>query len=316
MVQHSSFLKLSLSNGASLAYNIFGLEQLQKGNLPLILVGGRSHIKTDWERLIPPLSQKRAVLAYDHRGIGDSTYSTPDKNDDSTIVSMARDLLALVEHVGWKDVNILGFSMGGVILQQLLLFPCHATEATPLPFRVHHALLTGTMCSPIQPRRVLPPPSIINAPASGQLMTTEQKNDLRRVVDASLGPKWVALPENKARYELWLERSLTGRPTRTLLKQGRALRMFSFREELINIPSSTKVLVIHGREDVVVPFSYAEEILRSIPHARMVEIGSQRGQVPNYDFGHVWYEYFEVDVWVRVIEEFVDTRDTFLTSRL
>ena len=68
--------------------------------------------------------------------------------------------------------------------------------------------------------------------------------------------------------------------------------------------------MIHGREDLVVPFSYGEEILRSLPHARIVEIGSQRGQVPNYDFGHLWYEYFEVDVWVGVIEVFVDEEES------
>jgi hypothetical protein len=63
MVQNSSFLKLSLSDGASLAYNIFGLEQLQGGNLPLVLIGGRSSLKIDWERLIPSLSQKRTGLS-------------------------------------------------------------------------------------------------------------------------------------------------------------------------------------------------------------------------------------------------------------
>ena len=94
-----------------------------------------------------------------------------------------------------------------------------------------------------------------------------------------------------------------------LLLYPKQLRKFNFSKQLIDISSSTKVLVIHGQEDITIPFSFGEEIFRSLPHARIVEIGSQRGQVPNYDFGHLWYEYFEVDVWVGVIEVFVDEEE-------
>ena len=66
------------------------------------------------------------------------------------------------------------------------------------------------------------------------------------------------------------------------------------------------MLLLHGQEDIIVPYSNAEEILRFLPHARIVQIGTEIGQVPNYDFGHLWYEYFEVDVWVGVIETFLD----------
>lgn len=45
--------------------------------------------------------------------MGDSTYSTPARNDDINIEMMARDLFALIEHLGWNDIDILGFSMGG-----------------------------------------------------------------------------------------------------------------------------------------------------------------------------------------------------------
>lgn len=50
------------------------------------------------------------------RGIGDSTYATSERNDKLTLDMMARDAMALIDHVGWKDVDILGFSMGGMTL--------------------------------------------------------------------------------------------------------------------------------------------------------------------------------------------------------
>lgn len=50
----------SLPDGAKLGYEIFGAEHLSKfGKLPLILIGGMSNIRIDWERLITPLSQAR-----------------------------------------------------------------------------------------------------------------------------------------------------------------------------------------------------------------------------------------------------------------
>jgi pimeloyl-ACP methyl ester carboxylesterase len=45
--------------------------------------------------------------------MGDSTYSD---NDDITIESMARDLLFLLNSLGWNELAICGFSMGGELI--------------------------------------------------------------------------------------------------------------------------------------------------------------------------------------------------------
>lgn len=70
--------------------------------------------------------------------------------------------------------------------------------------------------------------------------------------------------------------------------------------------------MIHGQIDQVIPFSCAQEILQRIPWARLVEIGERPGQVPDYAFGHHWFEYFDVRVWRDVLEEFLrgDGRQT------
>lgn len=38
----------------------------------------------------------------------------------------------------------------------------------------------------------------------------------------------------------------------------------------------------------------------------MVEIGTQKGRVLSHDFGHVWWEYFGVDVWAGAIDVLLD----------
>ena len=55
------------------------------------------------------------VLIYDHRGIGDSSLS-PAGDDEISIETLARDLLALLVHLNWKEVALCGYSMGGMFI--------------------------------------------------------------------------------------------------------------------------------------------------------------------------------------------------------
>jgi hypothetical protein len=43
-------------------------------------------------------------------------------------------------------------------------------------------------------------------------------------------------------------------------------------------------------------------MLRRIPSASFVEIGTKPGQVPSLAFGHHWFEYFDLGVWYNVVE--------------
>ncbi len=64
----------------------------------------------------------------------------------------------------------------------------------------------------------------------------------------------------------------------------------------------------------MVPFFSSTDILSAIPHAKAVSIGPNRGQVPHLDFGHQWYEYFDIEVWVGVIEEWMKAEDKIETK--
>lgn len=74
--------------------------------------------------------------------------------------------------------------------------------------------------------------------------------------------------------------------------------------------------MIHGKFDKIVPFSYSADILKRIPWARMVEIGSEPGQIESLDFGHSWTEYFGVDVWYQVITRFLNESTNDVRARL
>ncbi|TCD70933.1 hypothetical protein EIP91_000839 [Steccherinum ochraceum] len=287
-----------LPDGAQLAYEVLG--SLHVGSpTPIVLICGASNVAGDWERLSRVLSQRRPVLVYDHRGIGNSTYSTAQKNDIITIESLARDLVDLIKGLRWSEIILCGFSMGGVIAQQLLLLPFHPTRPSPLPFRVSHVILSGTMAQPI----VVSPAMMKPRPAGP--LTSQQKQELvREGVEASFDPEWVSDPKNKERLEWFIRRMVVQRPARTILSQHKAITKIEFADLHKYFPS-IPVLVIHGSEDQIVPLTEGQELLKRIPWARMVQVGDKPGQIPSGKFGHHWWEYFEASVWVDAIEVFL-----------
>jgi len=240
------------------------------------------------------------VLVYDHRGMGDSKLSH--KEDNITIELLARDLLFLLEHLRWKDLSICGFSMGGVVAQQLLFLPYHPDRPTPLPFRVTHVLLTGSLCSVLRDKRYgFPLQAIPDRP-----LTEQEKLDLARPsLEWMFDPKWVSDPENAQRVDWWVRSIVSGRPRRVIVKQLKAMNRFDFTGLHEKLPRSMQFLVIHGEVDAVVPPYCGQEILRRIPWATPVEIGSQPGAVESLEFGHHWFEYFDVQVWHDIVEKFL-----------
>ena len=68
--------------------------------------------------LIDALARSRRVITFDNAGVGGSTGTTPD-----TIEQMARDAIAFVTALGTSQVDLLGFSIGGFVAQEIALRP-------------------------------------------------------------------------------------------------------------------------------------------------------------------------------------------------
>lgn len=80
------------------------------GRLPVLIVHGLSFFSYDWIGIASALATDREVVAMDMRGFGDSTESA---SRDYSLPTMARDLLAVADHFGWKRFIGIGHSMGG-----------------------------------------------------------------------------------------------------------------------------------------------------------------------------------------------------------
>src|SRR5262249_12455596 len=85
---------------------------------PLLLIMGVSGTALHWgEAFLQAPRDDFDGVAYDHRRVGASTRL----DGPITIVEMAEDAAALLEALGIDAAHVLGFSMGGMIAQELAL---------------------------------------------------------------------------------------------------------------------------------------------------------------------------------------------------
>jgi pimeloyl-ACP methyl ester carboxylesterase len=82
---------------------------------PLVLLQHFSGNIDAWDpAVVNALAADRPVIAFDNAGVGRSTGQTPDN-----VESMARDAVAFISALGLSEVDLLGFSLGGCIAQQV-----------------------------------------------------------------------------------------------------------------------------------------------------------------------------------------------------
>ena len=103
---------VSAANGIDYAYRDTG-----GSGLPLVLLQHFRGNLDNWDpALIDALASVRRVVTFDNAGVGGSTGITPD-----TIEQMARDALAFMAAMQFRQADLLGFSIGSFVAQQIAL---------------------------------------------------------------------------------------------------------------------------------------------------------------------------------------------------
>ena len=81
--------------------------------MPVVLLTHLAAVLDNWDpRVVDGIAAKHPVIAFDNRGVGASSGSTP-----TTIEEMARDAVTFIRALGFDRVDLFGFSMGGMIAQ-------------------------------------------------------------------------------------------------------------------------------------------------------------------------------------------------------
>ncbi|MFI5044383.1 MAG: alpha/beta fold hydrolase [Acidimicrobiales bacterium] len=96
--------------------------------IPLVLVHGFTGARIDWTDVIDDLARDRRVVAWTHRGHGDST-NTADPSS-YTFEQLKDDMVAVTDELGLGRFHLLGHSMGGIVSQRYVL--THAERVASL----------------------------------------------------------------------------------------------------------------------------------------------------------------------------------------
>ena len=100
-------------NGVKICYKIHGKED----SYPIICVHGFGSKKETWIGQVGMLSEKYKVINYDLRGSGKS--ERPDK--PFTMEMLADDLAGLMDFLKIESAHFLGFSLGGMVIQNFVI---------------------------------------------------------------------------------------------------------------------------------------------------------------------------------------------------
>ena len=103
---------VSAASGTDYVYR-----QVGEGTPALVLLQHFRGNLDNWDpELIDALARDRRVVTFDNAGVGGSTGTTP-----STITQMARDAIAFLEALELGAVDLLGFSIGSFVAQEIAL---------------------------------------------------------------------------------------------------------------------------------------------------------------------------------------------------
>jgi pimeloyl-ACP methyl ester carboxylesterase len=99
--------------GTRFVYRELGVDS----GVPVIFLNHLAANLDNWEpRVVDGIAAKHRVITFDNRGVGASEGKTP-----NTIEAMAQDAVAFIRALRLDQVDLLGFSMGGMIAQVIAL---------------------------------------------------------------------------------------------------------------------------------------------------------------------------------------------------
>lgn len=222
--------------------------EVQGSGPPLLLVCGTALGITGWMLQLPWLAERRTVIAFDNRDCGRSGYV----ETDYAPADVARDAAALLRHLELGPVDVLGYSLGGAVAQELALAE---------PALVSKLILLSTWDATDGWFRQ----KMRTWHLAGERMSDEELLDV--LLFDLFTHRWFA---DEAQVESFRALAMANPwPQRRdgFLRQVRANQRHDARDRLTGIVQPT--LVVCGTEDQVTPDRYSRALASAIPDAKL-----------------------------------------------
>jgi pimeloyl-ACP methyl ester carboxylesterase len=237
------------AGGVDFAYRELG----PSTGTPVILLTHLAANLDNWDRrVVDGIAATHHVVAFDNRGVGASTGTVPD-----TVEAMAHDAVTFIRALGFEQVDLLGFSLGGMIAQVIAL------EEARL---VRKLILTGT------------------GPAGGEgidKVTRIANLDIARALVTFRDPKTYLFFTRTANGKRSAREFLARLKERTT-NRDKAMSLRGYRAQLKAIhrwgrqePADLSVieqpvLVANGEHDRMVPTTNTVDLHHRIPNSELV----------------------------------------------
>ena len=231
-------------NGASIHWTSVG-----KGE-PVVLIMGLGCSSAMWFRIAPQLAKSHRVILLDNRGSG---LTRVQHYVVHRVAHMAADVVAVLSAAGEAGAHIVGFSMGGMIAQQL---------AIDFPQRVRSLALLGTHSGG--------PWATQAAPHVRRLLFDKATMDAKENLRAMRAHTYARETRDELFEEDALVRLANQPSARDYLAQLQALIGWSAYSDLPRFKCPT--LVMHGLQDELIPPANAGRTAERIPGARLIEL--------------------------------------------
>jgi len=246
--------------------------EIQGEGYPLILVHGFGGKKEDWIAQFIPLSKHFKVIRFDNRGAGKSERP----NLPYTMEMFVDDTRGLMDFLNIEKAHLMGWSLGGMIVQNFVLkYPEYVNKVVLIAS--NHSFLNKDA------------PKLYK---EMQIKRLEEINDnpekvfweeVRRGFYREFRKKMMADPKKKF-YGLWsaedlIKESQINPPTSTDLENlANALKNHNTYDQLQNIKQPS--LLISPSHDIILPKSHMHDMNQLIPNSILKTINKAGHDVP------------------------------------
>ncbi|WP_369244599.1 alpha/beta fold hydrolase [Streptomyces sp. R41] len=232
-------------DGAALTYDDEGPRD--GDGVPLVFIHGWTANRHRWDHQLAHFSPKRRVIRLDLRGHGESSGAGV-----RTIEELARDVLALLDHLKVERFVLVGHSMGGMISQ---------TIALSHPERVERMALVNSISRMTYSR------------GRGLLMGVSTLVPFKLFVAANIQRAFApGYPREEIREYV---RASADTPREVVMTLYGAMRAFDVLDRVGEIRTPT--LLVHGYHDIQLPISQMLRMAKAYPDAvvRIVDAGHE-----------------------------------------